>query len=573
MQLAARLTAVLALLLALCAAFGAGTFASAESPGEIALTEGRNVVTWAGSEPYAIAHLQGTPVSQVHRWDPATQTWLSRFIGQDDATLPDRHLLPRVQYLLVADGAYELTIPNPLADVDPKAELRTSPPPETPLRFDAVWPNEYSPLEDLVVLRGDDQFLSVRARVTGSVGQVSVLWMIDGRLNHEGMVSDQVSLLPGGHDHGLVYAADESGQVAVAELPRVVRLPDLELPEMVYGVTAHIGAHRPEYPSRQHLEAAAKAVADAGLDFVRADISRNPSAELGRHEPFQRRGVGIMGIGNPREIEYTSMDLDLQQGEDHRERGVKAKRPAGMPPWITTSIDPLAHQTMLRHIVASLPDVTYYSADHEPNHTGYNAAIDPWASAAQLIANALAIWYENPNAIITGPAVGCSRNYGWVTVDEHGYSELTSCGEGVVADAYLQAMYDAGFGPYHDIGDHTHYSPAPNLLEAVELIRQVMIRNGDANKPLWVTETGWADHEGLTPEQKAHRMVMIMEALTEHPSVTGQFVYNFQDGADRNDPEHKLGIVFHGLQDGEFVPKPAYWAIREFLTGQPPPAD
>ena len=77
----------------------------------------------------------------------------------------------------------------------------------------------------------------------------------------------------------------------------------------------------------------------------------------------------------------------------------------------------------------------------------------------------------------------------------------------------------------------------------------------------------------LTPEEKAQRMVAIMEALTERPDVTGQFMYNFQDGPDRNDPEHNLGLMEYGLRDGQYVPKLVYWATREYLTNQPAPSD
>ena len=594
MQLAARLTAALALLFAVCAVFGAAT-ASAESPGEIALTEGRNVVTWAGSEPYAIAHLQGTPVSQVHRWDPATQTWLSRFIGQDDATLPDRHLLPRVQYLLVADGAYELTIPAPLADVDPKAELRTSPPPQTPLRFDAVWPNEYSPLDDLVVLRGDDQFLSVKARVTGGVGEVSVLWMIDGRLNYEGLASDEVSLTPGGHDHGLVYAADESGQVAVAELPRVVRVRPSVLPEMVYGISAHIGWHHYEpYAVPGALEAAAESIADAGLTVVRGNISPgqlmsldedpdgNPllSATRRRLEHFLSRGLDISAIYSGGSIELTSMDLDILN-HDHRLRRQTLADPAWgtNPPWSTSAIDPLVAQLSARYVARYLPEIRYYEPLHEPNHTGYNAAIDPWASAAEIKAVALGLWYENPDVILLGPETGCT-SASWYAdhhdpIDAHGYGD-TSCGEGVLSEAYLQAMYEAGFAAYHDVSAFTHHeATVENMILAVDRHREVMIRNGDRARPLWIGEIGWATPiGGTTYAQQAAYIVGQMDALRARADVTGQIIFVFQNQGevDLASLEHTFGIVEQGFNNGQWKYKPAYWAIREYLTGQPPPS-
>ena len=130
--------------------------------GTITLSRGWNVVTWNGAAPYAIADFADTPVTGVHRWDAVGQQWLSHIVGWDGASLPELHLLPRVQYLLIAEARHELDVPDAVAGVDPRAALRRAAPPDDPLRFDAYWPNEDSPLEDLVVLRGEGERLSVR---------------------------------------------------------------------------------------------------------------------------------------------------------------------------------------------------------------------------------------------------------------------------------------------------------------------------------------------------------------------------------------------------------------------------
>ena len=133
----------------------AGAISSQQpSQASITLQPGHTALTWSGAEPYAIANFDDTPITKIHRFDPIRQRWLSHAIGQDNATLPELHLLPRVQYLLKSDAAHELAIPNPLADIDPLARLRYPSRPSDPLRFEAYWPNEDSPLEDLVVLRG-----------------------------------------------------------------------------------------------------------------------------------------------------------------------------------------------------------------------------------------------------------------------------------------------------------------------------------------------------------------------------------------------------------------------------------
>ena len=564
--------------------------ASADGSSVISLQPGGNAVTWSGAEPYAISNFDGTRITQIHRFDPYRRQYLSHFVGQTDGTLPESHLLPRVQYLLIANAATEIRVPAPLPEVDAAAPLRFADPPDAPLRIERYWPNEDSPLEDLVVLRGADQFLSVRAHVSGGIGETSIWWMIDGSPNHQGAASDHVDLTPGGHDHGLLYAADEAGQVVVVELPRIVRLPELQLPEVTYGVTAHVGVpDHPGYRSQVELEAAAEAIAAAGFSTVMVAINlyepldphddsiwTRPETFRERLAPFTSRGLSVLlNVGNlPVNLRHTT-SYDPAHPDAYR-------IPGGNP-----TIDPYEAQRAARYVARSLPDITYFSVPAEPNNKDGNASLDPYATAAIVKASALGLWYENPNAIVLGTDFGCSRANSPGPIDEFGWSEDTACKEAVVADAYLEAMYDAGFGPYFDIVSIGHFALAWNVLIAMDQLRAVMNRHGDADKPIWIVEIGWSTNgyfplgsDGKTvgigkapPEVQANLIVGVLEALEEHPDVSGRIVYNFQDVPGISDWEDNTGIVFHGLQDGEFVPKPAYWAIREFLTGQPPPGD
>jgi hypothetical protein len=66
---------------------------------------------------------------------------------------------------------------------------------------------------------------------------------------------------------------------------------------------------------------------------------------------------------------------------------------------------------------------------------------------------------------------------------------------------FLQAMYDAGAGSYFDILSANAFGqdrppddpPDPNVLNfaRVVLLRQIMERNGDTAKPIWINEYGW----------------------------------------------------------------------------------
>jgi hypothetical protein len=69
---------------------------------------------------------------------------------------------------------------------------------------------------------------------------------------------------------------------------------------------------------------------------------------------------------------------------------------------------------------------------------------------------------------------------------------------------YLRGIYEAGGRPYFDaLAVHTYgftqspeVAPAPDNLNfrRAELLHAIMVRYGDADKPVYVTESGWNDH-------------------------------------------------------------------------------
>lgn len=81
---------------------------------------------------------------------------------------------------------------------------------------------------------------------------------------------------------------------------------------------------------------------------------------------------------------------------------------------------------------------------------------------------------------------------------------------------YLDGLYQAGAGAYFDaLAIHTYgfTSPAdaPPAFDVLnfrraELLREVMVRHGDADKPVYITESGWNDHPrwiyGVSPSQR-----------------------------------------------------------------------
>ena len=551
----------------------------------VRLEAGYSAVTWSGAEPYAIANFEGTPVKEIHRFDAVRQRWLGRVVGQMEVTLPELHLLPRVQYLIVSDEAHELTIPNPLTEIDPLAKLRFPPVPNDPLRFEAYWPNEDSPLEDLVVLRGEDERLSVEAWVAGGEGDVSVWWMIDGRVNYEGLQSDDVELLPGGHDHGRLYAVGASGEVAVVPLPRVVKLPPLELPDMTYGAYAAIGDELLWTDWRNQ-----------GLTY----FDQNWDAVEKVLDLIKDAGFSSMKFRTLwREIEpeYGVYDEDVVSIYDRlfdevHERGLDAvvTLAFAVPDWasesdvrkdyfanVVGSLEALeAHVTFMSE---QYPNVRYWEIRNEPNFDTSHHTIDPFDLMREIQTAALALWYTNPDNVIITPTLGDSHE------SSHGP------GSGAISlIEFLQDLYDRGLKGFTDIiGFHPYVCPieeighlwtptARDFEGRVRSIKDVMIANGDTESHLWITETSFStapsDDGGVSDEEQAQCIEEVFSIATELDELTGVIHFRFLDDNALTEETgypfaYYLGFAMES--DGVIELKPSYYTIREFLTGQPPP--
>ncbi|HLG73350.1 MAG TPA: O-antigen ligase family protein [Chloroflexota bacterium] len=166
---------------------------------------------------------------------------------------------------------------------------------------------------------------------------------------------------------------------------------------------------------------------------------------------------------------------------------------------------------------------------------------------------------------------------------------------------YLQQMYDAGARGYFDVlgaqgyglraGPEDPWTDLPlhpndarkavidshnTNFGRVVLDRQVMVRNGDAGKSVWVGEFGWnalpGDWQGdaspwgsvTLDQQAAYTVAAYQRAQREWPWLGVMNVWLFQDPAPaENDPTQ-----FFGLVDQQFQPRPVYQAIVG-LTHQP----
>jgi hypothetical protein len=147
---------------------------------------------------------------------------------------------------------------------------------------------------------------------------------------------------------------------------------------------------------------------------------------------------------------------------------------------------------------------------------------------------------------------------------------------------FLQRMYDAGAGDYFDVlamqgyglwSGPTDRRMRPRVLNFSRplYLREIMVTNGDAHKPIWLTEMNWnappADFPNkqfgyVTPEQQAEYAVLAFQrAQQEWPWLGVINVWFFKRATDT---ETDQPMYYFRLVEPGFEPMPVYHALTEF---------
>jgi hypothetical protein len=143
---------------------------------------------------------------------------------------------------------------------------------------------------------------------------------------------------------------------------------------------------------------------------------------------------------------------------------------------------------------------------------------------------------------------------------------------------YLQRMYDAGAAAYFDaLAIHAYggrFPPddtaAPDRLNfaRAELLREVMVRNGDAGKLAFITEAGWNDHPHWTravrPAQRiSYSIRAYQKALEDWPWCQALALWAFRY------PRPAAGYQnYYTFVQPDFTPRPIYLEIQRYAQGR-----
>jgi len=153
---------------------------------------------------------------------------------------------------------------------------------------------------------------------------------------------------------------------------------------------------------------------------------------------------------------------------------------------------------------------------------------------------------------------------------------------------FLQRMYDAGAEDYFDIlsvqgyglwngpTDRRAYPDRVNF-SRVLLIRELMVRNGDADKPIWASEVGWnalpRDFEGFPyygrvseKLQAEYSAGAYQRAQLEWPWMGVMSYWFFKRPSDH---EKNQAFYYFRMMEPDFYPYPVYFALKQQATSPP----
>ncbi len=219
--------------------------------------------------------------------------------------------------------------------------------------------------------------------------------------------------------------------------------------------------------------------------------------------------------------------------------------------------------------------VRFYQIWNEPNiyPEWGEQPVDPEAYTELLKLAAQAARAADPNVVIISGALAANVEYGPRNMSDF---------------VFLDRMYRAGAAPYFDIlamqgyglwsGPTDHrVNPRVTNFSRLMLIRDIMVRYGDADKPIWISEMNWnAAPAGVEPrygrvdeETQARYLPLAYERIRqEWPWVGVANVWYLKRPDDRWERENKPEAYFR-LLTPDFKPLPVYEAMKAY-THRPP---
>jgi hypothetical protein len=217
--------------------------------------------------------------------------------------------------------------------------------------------------------------------------------------------------------------------------------------------------------------------------------------------------------------------------------------------------------------------IRYYQVWNEPNGNEEWGLgnVDPEAFTALLCLAYDRIKAADPQAVVLAGALTPT-----VANDGRHMNDLI----------FLQRMYDTGAGDCFDVFSAQGYGlwsgPTDQRLRPTVInyphnlfLRDLMVRNGDADKPIWISEMGWnvapedvrPDFGRVTEEQQARYAVEAYRRAQEQWPWVGVNSYWFLKRPA--DTESGQAWYYFRMLEPDFSELPVYGAVAEYATSEP----
>lgn len=142
---------------------------------------------------------------------------------------------------------------------------------------------------------------------------------------------------------------------------------------------------------------------------------------------------------------------------------------------------------------------------------------------------------------------------------------------------YLDKMYQAGAKDYFDILSVHAYgwkspageAPSPDRVNfrRTELLYDIMLKYGDGEKPIMITEGGWNDHprwtKAVTPAERIENTLAAYDWCEKTSWIAACALWVFRTPA----PTYTFNDYFTFVTP-DFDPKPIYWEVKKYARGE-----
>lgn len=226
--------------------------------------------------------------------------------------------------------------------------------------------------------------------------------------------------------------------------------------------------------------------------------------------------------------------------------------------------------------------IRYYQLWNEPNiYPEWGIyPINPEQYTALLKAGATAARQADPNAVIIAGALAAT-----IEISPNAAPGANNLNDLI----FLQRMYDAGAAPYFDIvalqgyglwSGPTDHRMHPRVLNIAhhQFVRDLMVKNGDAAKPIWIAEMNWnVAPDGVPPvygkvtlEQQARYLPLAYARIAaEWPWIGVANTWYLKRATDAWEQGGRPEAYFRLLQP-DFTPLPVYEAMARYLNANQP---